>query len=112
MTTTLRKAVISGRIVPILAGSALQNVAVNRVLDAICDYLPLPKEKKVVHRQRRNRSRADSAPLAALVFKTTADPYVGKLTYFRVYNGVIDQQLAGLERQPERRLSASASFIS
>lgn len=88
LATTLKKAVVSGRIVPIIASSALQNVAVNRVLDAICDYLPLPKEQKISTVSGAIEP-ADSAPLAALVFKTTADPYVGKLTYFRVYNGVI-----------------------
>ena len=89
LTKTLRQAVISGRIVPILAGSALQNIAVNRVLDAICDYLPLPKEQKVVTAGGAT-DPSESAPLAALIFKTTADPYVGKLTYLRVYNGVIN----------------------
>jgi elongation factor G len=88
LTATLRKAVVSGSIVPILACSALQNMAVNRILDAVCDYLPLPGEQKV-STTGGDIDAADSAPLAALVFKTTADPYVGKLTYFRVYNGVI-----------------------
>jgi elongation factor G len=88
LTKALRQGVISGKIVPILAGSALQNIAVNRVLDAICDYLPLPKEQKVATVSGAI-DPSESAPLAALVFKTTADPYVGKLTYFRVYNGVI-----------------------
>jgi elongation factor G len=85
---TLRQAVVSGRIVPILTGSALQNVAVNRLMDAISDYLPLPKEQKVSTGSGVIEP-SEGAPLAALVFKTTADPYVGKLTYFRVYNGVI-----------------------
>jgi elongation factor G len=88
LTKTLRQAVASGRIVPILTGSALQNVAVNRLMDAISDYLPLPKEQKV-STSSGGIEPSESAPLAALVFKTTADPYVGKLTYFRVYNGVI-----------------------
>ncbi|MGD0779796.1 MAG: elongation factor G [Dehalococcoidales bacterium] len=88
LTKALRQGVISGKIVPILAGSALQNIAVNRVLDAIYDYLPLPKEQKVATVSGAI-DPSESAPLAALVFKTTADPYVGKLTYFRVYNGVI-----------------------
>ncbi|MFA5308076.1 MAG: elongation factor G [Dehalococcoidales bacterium] len=88
LNATLRKAVISGSIVPMLASSALQNVAINRVLEAICDYLPLPKEQKI-STASGEIDPSDSAPLAALVFKTTADPYVGKLTYFRVYNGVI-----------------------
>jgi elongation factor G len=84
----LRQGVIAGKIVPILAGSALQNVAVNRVLDAVFDYLPLSKEGKV-STPNGVTDPSESAPLAALVFKTTADPYVGKLTYLRVYNGVI-----------------------
>jgi elongation factor G len=88
LSTTLRRAVIEGRIVPVLAGSALQNVGVNRLMDAICDYLPLPKEGKVTINGNATEP-SESAPLAALVFKTTADPYVGKLTYFRVYNGVM-----------------------
>jgi elongation factor G len=88
LTKTLRQAVVSGKIVPILAGSALQNIAVNRVLDAICDYMPLPKEQKIAAASGALEP-SESAPLAALVFKTTADPYVGKLTYLRVYNGVI-----------------------
>lgn len=89
LARTLRQAVVSGRIVPILAGSGLQNIGVNRLMDAICDYLPLPKEQKVAVSGDSTVDPSDTAPLAALVFKTTADPYVGKLTYFRVYNGVI-----------------------
>ncbi len=85
---TLRKAVLEGRIVPILTGSALQNVGANRLMDAIYDYLPLPKEQPVATSSGLIEA-SEAAPLAALVFKTTADPYVGKLTYFRVYNGVI-----------------------
>ncbi len=88
LTATLRKAVVSGNIIPVLAGSALQNTGVNRLMDAICAYLPLPKEQKVVI-GGNDTEPSETAPLAALIFKTTADPYVGKLTYFRVYNGVI-----------------------
>ncbi|OGO41863.1 MAG: translation elongation factor G [Chloroflexi bacterium RBG_16_58_8] len=88
LTRTLRQAVVSGRIVPILTGSALHNIGVNRLMDAIRDFLPLPKECKVAV-SGGALEPSDTAPLAALVFKTTADPYVGKLTYFRVYNGVI-----------------------
>ncbi|MGD0795693.1 MAG: elongation factor G [Dehalococcoidales bacterium] len=88
LVKTLRKAVIEGRIVPILTGSALQNIGVTRLMDAICSYLPLAKEQKVATAGGAIEP-SETAPLAALVFKTTADPYVGKLTYFRVYNGVI-----------------------
>jgi elongation factor G len=86
--TNLHKAIIEGKIVPILAGSALLNIGADRLMDAICDYLPVPREKPV-SLSGGSADPSDTAPLAALVFKTTADPYVGKLTYFRVYNGVI-----------------------
>ncbi|OGO43142.1 MAG: translation elongation factor G [Chloroflexi bacterium RBG_16_58_8] len=89
LSRTLRQAVLTGRIVPVLAGSALQNIAAGKLLDAICDYLPFPKESKVKNGDTEAEPKEDG-PLAALVFKTTADPYVGKLTYFRVYNGTIN----------------------
>jgi len=89
LTSNLRQAVVSGNIVPILTGSALQNLAVNRLMDAVCDYLPLPSEQQVALSDGSFIDPGETSPLAALVFKTTADPYVGKLTYFRVYNGVI-----------------------
>lgn len=87
LTSTLRKAVIGGNIVPILAGSALQNTCVNRLLDAICAFLPVPAERQI-DMESGSIEPSDSSPLSALVFKTSADPYVGKLTYFRVYTGV------------------------
>ena len=86
----LQRAVVTGRVVPILVGSALQSVGISLLLDAICNYLPSPKEREVViigDKQKIEPTEAGS--LAALVFKTSADPYVGKLTYFRVYTGVI-----------------------
>jgi elongation factor G len=88
LTKTLRQAVAGGSIVPILAGSSLHNIAVNRLMDAVCDYLPVPKEKQV-ELSDGSAEPSETAPFAALVFKTSADPYVGKLTYFRVYNGSI-----------------------
>jgi len=86
----LRQAIISGRVVPILAGSALQNIGMNWLLDAVGDYLPSPKEGEVATIGEAKVEPSQQGPLAALVFKTTADPYVGKLTYFRVYSGAID----------------------
>jgi elongation factor G len=88
LTDGLRKAVVNGSLFPILAGSALQNVGINSLLDAIVDYLPSPAEREVAAEEKIEVS-ADG-PTAALVFKTTADPYVGKLTYLRVYSGAID----------------------
>ena len=93
LSNGLRQAIVSGRIVPILVGSALQNVGINWLMDAIYNYLPSPKEREVIITGDSGKQAVEpsqDAPLAALVFKTSADPYVGKLTYFRVYNGVID----------------------
>ncbi|MBI4267661.1 MAG: GTP-binding protein, partial [Chloroflexi bacterium] len=90
----LRKAVREGKIIPILGGSALQNIGTSQLMDAICHYLPTPKERGVAvigeSGEIETVEPAVDAPLASLVFKTTADPYVGKLTYFRVFQGVMD----------------------
>jgi elongation factor G len=89
----LRQAVVAGKVVPIFAGSALKNIGFKLFLDAICDFLPSAKERKVVtisDSAKQTVEPSQEAPLAALVFKTSADPYVGKLTYFRVYNGAIN----------------------
>jgi elongation factor G len=91
----LRTATIKGKLVPILAGSALQSKGIVELIEAILNYLPSPKDKgkitakNVQTQQDEDIEPDESAPLAALVFKTTADPYVGKLTYLRVYSGVI-----------------------
>jgi len=93
LTYGLRQAMTVGKVVPILAGSALQNVAITSLLDVLYSYLPSPKEREVVTLSGSEGTRikpSQEAPLAALVFKTSADPYVGKLTYFRVYTGAID----------------------
>jgi elongation factor G len=90
----LRQAIATGRIVPVFAGSALKNIGLTLLLDAMQSYLPSAKERDVViigdaAKQERIKPSQDGS-LAALVFKTTADPYVGKLTYFRVYTGAIN----------------------
>ena len=105
LTKTLRQAVVSGRLVPVLTGSGLQNIAANRLMDAVCDYLPLPRERKFVVNGGAVEP-SEEAPLAALVFKTTADPYVGKLTYFRVYNGAItsNSQVYNSNREANERI--------
>jgi elongation factor G len=89
----LRAATTSGEVVPILCGSAFKNKAVQPLLDAIIDYLPSPLEVPPVagHDPKTEdvleRAPDDSEPFAALAFKIMSDPYVGKLTYFRVYSG-------------------------
>jgi len=93
LTEGLRQGVLAGKVVPILAGSATKNIGTGLLMDAICNYLPSPSERdvRVVGSGGAEETvppRPDG-PLAALVFKTSADPYVGKLTYLRVYNGSI-----------------------
>jgi len=92
LSSGLRQAVASGRVVPILVGSALKNIGITLLMDAILNYLPSPKEQEITvfsdSKEEKITPRQDG-PLASLVFKTTADPYVGKLTYFRVYTGAI-----------------------
>ena len=91
----LRVATLGGQVVPILVGSALGNLGVTRLLDAICHFLPSPKDRDQISatnpqlKQEETVELDPTAPLAALVFKTSADPYVGKLTYFRVYAGTL-----------------------
>lgn len=80
LTRSLHVAAARGEIVPVLLGSAAGNIGVTRLLDAIVAYMPSPAEREAETR---------SSDLAALVFKTIADPYVGKLSYFRVYSGAM-----------------------
>ncbi|MEK7353408.1 MAG: elongation factor G [Chloroflexota bacterium] len=92
LTGALRQGVVTGKIVPVLAGSALKNIGIGLLLDAVNSYLPSPKERQVAVIGDSGKTETippnREGPLAAQVFKTTADPYVGKLTYFRVYSGV------------------------
>ncbi len=93
LTSGLRQGVLSGQIVPILAGSATQNIGTTHLLNTIYHYLPSPKEREVVTIDTKGEPKLKpdpDGPLAALVFKTSADPYVGKLTHFRVYSGTIE----------------------
>lgn len=91
----LRRSVIAGDIVPVLCGSALRNVGVQPLLNAIVDYLPSPIDVPAVSGQSPKTSEtltrraADDEPLSALVFKIATDPYVGKLAFVRVYSGML-----------------------
>jgi elongation factor G len=95
LKATLRKAVIAGKAFPVFCGSALRNKGVQPVLDAVIDYLPSPLDIPAVKGinpktdAEETRPVDENAPLAALVFKIVADPYVGRLAYFRVYSGVL-----------------------
>ncbi|HOK17579.1 MAG TPA: elongation factor G [Candidatus Paceibacterota bacterium] len=89
----LRKATIEGKIVPVLTGASFRNKGVQPVIDAIVEYLPSPLDLPSIEGtdpktgEKITRKPSVSEPFAALVFKVAADPYVGVLTYFRVYSG-------------------------
>ena len=88
----IRKATLDISMTPVLCGSAFKNKGVQPLLDAVIDYLPNPLDVPAVEGldtdgQPILRRAADDEPFAALAFKVMADPYVGKLTYFRVYSG-------------------------
>ena len=91
----LRKGTLEGKITPVLAGSAFKNKGVQPLLDAIVDYLPSPMDVPPVQgldpksAEDATRPPDPEAPFAALAFKVMTDPYVGKLTYFRVYSGQV-----------------------
>ena len=91
----LRKGTLAGEITPVLAGSAFKNKGVQALLDAIVDYLPSPLDVPPVQgldpksEAEETRPPDYDAPFAALAFKVMSDPYVGKLTYFRVYSGQV-----------------------
>ena len=91
----IRKATIDNKMTPVLCGTSYRNKGVQPLLDAIVDYLPSPldippvKGTKVGSDEEIERKADDNEPFAALVFKIMADPYVGKLAFFRVYSGTL-----------------------
>ena len=107
----LATATRAGRIVPVLCGSALQNVGVRPLLDAMVAYLPDPAARPVVATNPVTQEEVaitsgPDQPLSALVYKTLADPFVGKLTYFRVYSGTLnsDTRVYNSTRSAEERV--------
>ncbi len=94
--TAIRKATVMGKIVPVLCGASFKNKGVQALLDAVTDFLPSPEDIPAVqghlplHDETFElREAKDDAPFAALAFKVATDPYVGRLTYFRVYSGML-----------------------
>lgn len=108
----LRRGVQAGKVFPVLVGSGAHCRGVDRLLDAIVDYVPAPTEMPAcaVRELPSNKETVltpdPKGPLAALVFKSTADPYIGKLTYFRVYSGTLnsDSHVWNAGRGREERL--------
>ena len=91
----LRAGTVGTKLVPVLCGSALKNKGVQPMLDAVVDFLPSPLDRPSVEgaavegEAAAIRNASDSEPFAALAFKIATDPFVGKLTFFRVYSGVL-----------------------
>ena len=91
----LRIGTLSGQMVPVLTGSAFKNKGVQPLLDAVCDFMPAPTDVPPVHGvvpgkgNEVERSCSDDEPLSALAFKVMTDPFVGSLTFVRVYSGMI-----------------------
>jgi len=111
LRAALRKTTIAGDIVPVLCGAALRNKGVQLLLDAVIDYLPSPADLPPVTGlnpstgEELSRPPTDEAPFCALAFKIVADPYAGRLAYFRVYSGTAktgDSVLNVTKGRPER----------
>jgi len=95
LKAAIRRLTLSNRVVPILCGTALRNKGIQRLLDAVVDYLPSPLDVPPIggidprNGDKIVRESSDDAPFSALAFKVVADPFMGRLVYFRVYSGKI-----------------------
>jgi elongation factor G len=106
----LRQRTLAREIVPCLCGTAFKNKGVQAMLDAVIDYLPAPDEVEAIRGLKEDESEdtrpaSDEAPFAALAFKIATDPFVGTLTFFRVYSGILnggDSVLNSVKGKKER----------
>jgi elongation factor G len=105
----LRRATIANKVVPVLCGSALKNKGIQRLLDSVVDYLPSPAEVPAVvgidpkTGREIYRSPSDGSPFSALAFKVVADPFVGRMVYFRVYSGKVEARAQVYNSRREHR---------
>ena len=92
----IRKSTIANHMVPVCCGTSYRNKGVQKLLDAVVDYMPAPTDVPDIKgvnpdtEEEETRPSSDDAPFAALAFKIMTDPYVGKLCFFRVYSGTVD----------------------
>jgi elongation factor G len=110
----LRDAIRERRIVPVLFASGLGNIGADRILDFIADYLPSPTERGVVkgamtpnNGEPPSRKVADSEPVSLFVFKTVSDPFAGRISYFKVFSGVVknDMTVQNFTRSSSEKLA-------
>ncbi|NQS99782.1 MAG: elongation factor G, partial [Candidatus Omnitrophica bacterium] len=113
LKATIRKATIKNKVVPVFCGTSLKNKGVQMLIEGIIDYLPSPQDVPVINAvnpdtdQTEQRKPSDDEYLCALAFKIVADPYVGKLTFVRVYSGVIEAgtQIYNASKNVKERVS-------
>jgi elongation factor G len=113
LKSSLRKAVIAYKLIPVYCGTSLRNKAVQPVLDAVVDYLPSPADLKEIKginpntNQEEKRQLIPEEKFAALAFKIQLDPHVGKLTYTRIYSGVLESgsYVYNINRNKQERVS-------
>ncbi len=108
LKSVIRRLTIDNTIVPVLCGSAFKNKGVQTMLDAVVDYLPSPLDIKPTEGTElsgapTSRRADDKEPFSALAFKIMTDPYVGKLTYFRVYSGSLEKGATVLNSTKDRK---------
>jgi elongation factor G len=102
LKAALRKATIANEIVPVICGTSYKNKGVQKLLDAVVDYMPAPTDIPPIKGvnpetdEEDERPASDEAPFSALAFKIATDPFVGKLCFFRVYSGVLEKGTAVL----------------
>ncbi len=95
--TCIRKATIANHMVPVTCGTSYKNKGVQKLLDAIIDYMPSPLDVPAIKginpdtEEEEERPSSDEEPFSALAFKIATDPFVGKLAFFRVYSGIVNQ---------------------
>ncbi len=103
-----RQGTIKGKLVPVLAASSLKNIGITNVMDVVTEFLPSPVDRGGIKgvQEGEERKPSDTEPFSALVFKTMADPFVGKLTLFRVFSGVIksDSQVFNANKGKSERI--------
>ncbi len=106
----IRKATINRSIVPVMCGSAFRNMGVQPLLDAVVDYLPSPVDIEVMKGTNPDKEEEiiecpcdDKQPMAGLVFKLAADPFIGHLSFFRIYSGVVESGMSVLNANTGKR---------